>query len=152
MAMTPQLLTLEAIAVETGKDRRTIGRLLRDINPDGMVKGRPAWRLKTVLRLLDRRNGSSAPLEGSAELTDLAQKIQDGFERARGIVDLAERRAFLKKLGPSVGELDRGLSAMNPDDEWAPTILQDHIVRETIAEFLALMEMKFVPEPEQPSA
>ena len=157
MSMTPKLHSIEGIAVETGRDRRTVARALRNVTPDGKAKGRPAWRLTTALAALNRRAGGSA---GSAitrgdpdadGLLQLAQTIEEGFERARKIKDIEQRRAFLKELGPSVGLMDQKLSNLNPDDEIVGTIVHEHIIGGTISTFLNLMEMTLRPEPPEAS-
>jgi hypothetical protein len=152
MGMTPSLFSIEALAVETARDRRTIARALRNVTPDGKGKGRPAWRLATALEALDRRSGGGG-IGTKADhdaLLELANTIERGFERARGIADLEERRAFLKELGPRVGEMERGLAALNPSNDVIGTIVHDHILGGTINEFLGLMEMTLVLD--QPEA
>jgi hypothetical protein len=151
MGMTPSLFSIEALAVETAHDRRTIARALRNVTPDGKVKGRPAWRLATALGALDRRPSGGGTNADHDALLELANTIERGFERARGITDLEERRAFLKELGPRVGEMERGLAALNPNDDIIGTIVHDHILGGTINEFLGLMEMTLVV-PDQPKA
>jgi hypothetical protein len=155
MSMTPKLHSIESIAVETGRDRRTIAKVLREVPPDGELKGRPAWYMKTALQRLNRRlggGGTTAVAADSDELLQLATTIDRGFKHARGIADLEERREFLRELGPSVGRLDQKLSALNPDEEIVGTIVQERIVGDMISEFLALANWQLRPEPEQPGA
>jgi hypothetical protein len=155
MSMTPKLHSIESIAVETGRDRRTIARALRDVPGDGQIRGKPAWKLATAIHALDRRSGGSGSAvtrEDTDALLALATKIERGFEHARGITDLGARREFLKELGPSVGQMERGLSALNPDNDIIGTIVHDHILGGTISEFLELMEMTLVLDQPEPRA
>jgi hypothetical protein len=153
MGMTPKLHSIESIAVETGRDRRTVAKALSGIAPDGELRGKPAWRLATAIKALNRRSGEGGSGNDADELLQLAKKIESGFKRAHDIADLGERREFLKELGPSIGQMDQKLSALNPDDEIVGTIVHEHILGGTISEFLALMEMKLVvPDQPEPSA
>ena len=50
MAMTRQLWTLNGLAVELGKDRRTLGRALRGVPTDGATRGGyKGWFMETAL-------------------------------------------------------------------------------------------------------
>jgi hypothetical protein len=49
MAMTARLWSISALAVELGVDRRTVGKRLARVPPDGRLNGSPAWRLTTAL-------------------------------------------------------------------------------------------------------
>ena len=54
MAMTRQLWTINGLATELGKDRRTLGRALSDVPADGKAGGgHKAWFMETALRALD---------------------------------------------------------------------------------------------------
>jgi hypothetical protein len=151
MGMTPKLHSIETLAVETGRDRRTVARALRNVTPDGKAKGRPAYRMATALAALNRRAGGtgSTTRRGDPDadgLLQLATTIQQGFQHARSIANIEERREFLKELGPSVGLMDQKLSALNPDDQIMGTIVHEHILGGTISTFLKLMEMTLRPE------
>ena len=52
MAMTARLWSISALAVELGMDRRTVGKRLARVPPDGRLNGSPAWRLATALEAL----------------------------------------------------------------------------------------------------
>jgi hypothetical protein len=60
VSMTPSLFSIESLAVELGRDRRTIAKALRDVTPDGKIGSRPAWRLQTALKAMKRREGIAA--------------------------------------------------------------------------------------------
>lgn len=53
MAMTRQLWTINGLATELGKDRRTLGKALRNIPADGKTRGGyKSWYMETALRAL----------------------------------------------------------------------------------------------------
>jgi hypothetical protein len=54
MAMTKTLWSINALATELDKDRRTLAKALSDVPPDGYVSGEKRWYLRTVLRALAR--------------------------------------------------------------------------------------------------
>jgi hypothetical protein len=54
MSMTKQLWSLNGLATEFGKDRRTVAKALSNVPPDGHVSGEKRWYLTTALRALDR--------------------------------------------------------------------------------------------------
>jgi hypothetical protein len=61
MAMTPQIFSLSALAVELNLNPRTVASALRDVPADGEVGGRhPGWRLLTALRAI----GATVPIVG----------------------------------------------------------------------------------------
>jgi hypothetical protein len=55
MSMTPRLWSISALAVELCVDRRTVATKLRSVQPDGEVRGNPAWHLTTALDALRPR-------------------------------------------------------------------------------------------------
>lgn len=74
MAMTRQLWTLNGLATELGKDRRTLGRALRDVPTDGSARdGHKGWFLETALRALDgkgKASGEEPPTPPGFEVID----------------------------------------------------------------------------------
>ena len=64
MSMTPTLFSLNGLATELGKDRRTMGKVLAGVKPDGTIKGHSAWRLQTVLAALGKHAGSVSTFRG----------------------------------------------------------------------------------------
>jgi hypothetical protein len=62
MSMTPRLWSISALAVELCVDRRTVATKLRSVQPDGQLRGKPAWRLATALDALrPKRFGTMEP-------------------------------------------------------------------------------------------
>jgi hypothetical protein len=112
MAMTPQTYTLEALATETGRDRRTIGKALANVAPDGRdSRGRPVWKLATCMAALDRRGGRVGSAGDVARLSGEAERLIDllvqGLKRAEAEPNLIERRKVLLPVGKYIGALDR---------------------------------------------
>jgi hypothetical protein len=54
MGMTRRLWSLNGLETETGRDRRTLGKMLSTVPPDGRLGKHPAWYLTTVLSAIDR--------------------------------------------------------------------------------------------------
>jgi hypothetical protein len=56
--MTAKLFSISALATELDRDRRTIGKALARVSPDGKTaSGDAAWHLTTALAALDRNEG-----------------------------------------------------------------------------------------------
>ena len=68
MAMTRQLWSISALAVELGKDRRTVAAALDGVTADGTINGgHRGWWLSTALAALDgeiKRSGNG-PVNGA---------------------------------------------------------------------------------------
>jgi hypothetical protein len=66
MAMTRQLWSLNALANELGRDRRTVARALDKIPADGMIAKHKAWYLGTALAALQAYNCPRGPAVSGA--------------------------------------------------------------------------------------
>src|SRR5215213_9800655 len=53
MSMRPRLWSLNGLATELGRDRRTMGKILATTPPDGRLNGHAAWFLTTALDAVD---------------------------------------------------------------------------------------------------
>lgn len=77
MAMIAKPLTLSALAVELGKNIRTISRALKGVPPDGKSAGRDGWFTSTALKALGGEDGELNPAAERARLdkarADLAE-------------------------------------------------------------------------------
>ena len=89
MALMARLLTISGLEQELGKDRRTIGRILEGIPPDGKASGRDAWFIKTFLRAFDN-SGDGQALDGAAEKARLDRAKANLAE-----LDLAQKEGRL---------------------------------------------------------
>ena len=67
MAMTAQLWSISALAVEFNLDRRTAAKRIESIAPAGELNGKPAWRLRDVAGVLTS-DKSPAPPRPPAEI------------------------------------------------------------------------------------
>jgi hypothetical protein len=117
MAMKAKLWSLNGLAVELGRDVRTIGKALAGVKPDGMVGKNPGYHTETALSALRRRGAAKCNhgdnVEAEAifiELEDLASEIEDGFKRLRAEPDIEKRREMAIEVGPLIGQLDRALA------------------------------------------
>jgi len=97
MAMTRQLWTLNGLAVELGKDRRTLGRALRTVPADGITKGGyKGWFMETAVRAFGSKN----------DVSDEDWQTPRGFEvidRVENPVDKAHLLLFMYliyRIGP----------------------------------------------------
>jgi hypothetical protein len=52
MAMVKRLWSINALATELDRDRRTVAKALANVPADGSLSGKPAWFLDTALRAL----------------------------------------------------------------------------------------------------
>lgn len=89
MALMARLLTISGLEQELGKDRRTIGRILEGVPPDGKASGRDAWFIKTFLRASDN-SGDGQALDGAAEKARLDRAKANLAE-----LDLAQKEGRL---------------------------------------------------------
>ena len=80
MALMARLLSLSGLQAELGRDRRSLGKILQNIPPDGKTNGgRDAWFIKTVLDAVTRETSGE-------QLNPAAEKAR--LDKARA--DLAE--------------------------------------------------------------
>lgn len=95
MAYVAALHTVNALATELGRDRRTIANALRAVTPDGKSGRWDAWYLTTALKALGSGDGNDA-LDWNAERTRKAKEEADALAmknaQARG--ELIPRETF----------------------------------------------------------
>ena len=84
MAMTRQLWTLNGLATELGKDRRTLGRALRGVPPDGTTKsGYQGWFIETALRVLGPRNGADNEKPQTPPGFEVIDRVENPVDKAQ---------------------------------------------------------------------
>jgi len=86
MAMTRQLWSINGLATELGKDRRTLGRALRYVPADGTTRsGYQGWFMETALRALSKGKASSedAPTPPGFEVID---RVANPVDKAQLLV------------------------------------------------------------------
>lgn len=103
-----KLWSINALADELGKDRRTLSKFLTSIPPDGKLNGNPAWRLQTVLNAINpsassERQGSlqrrHPVMEGILDRLDSWEEIYLGKDDAKVSLDV-ENIASLYHMQP----------------------------------------------------
>jgi hypothetical protein len=70
MAMTPTLHTISGLAVELGRDRRTIAKIVQNVPPAGKRGGHDAWLLRDVVDEIERQNAARVVRESEGALDD----------------------------------------------------------------------------------
>jgi hypothetical protein len=100
MAMTAKLFSISALSTELARDRRTIGKALARVPPDGKTaNGDAAWHLTTALAALDRNEGRRGRNDGDdadiREVEFVERKLHDFFARLRAEPDIGKRRAMV---------------------------------------------------------
>lgn len=70
MAMQKQLWSLNGLAVELNKDRRTVARALDSVPADGLVAGNRAWHLQTALKALGIGDPAPSASRGGGGLVE----------------------------------------------------------------------------------
>src|SRR5438552_13190969 len=61
--MAKSLFTISALSVELRRDRRTLAQALREVPPEGEVRGHKAWSLKTVFGMLCGGDAAAARIK-----------------------------------------------------------------------------------------
>lgn len=94
MAMTRKLWSINGLATELGRDRRTIAKALETIPPDGDIRGARAWHMATATAALIGPP-SAERLDPNQERARkdraLADKTEMENEKRRGeLVEVAE--------------------------------------------------------------
>ena len=157
MAMRPKLWSLSGLAVELGRNVRTVSAALANVPADGdlTVKGKryDGWTIETALRALGPRTGDARAAANCDELKQIAAELEDGFERLRKEPDIERRRKLAEKVGPLVGKLDRALTRSNalmiPDEDERAFIrlATDRILGQAIGEFIAAARLPEIVAP-----
>ena len=100
MGMTAKLYSLNGLSTELQRDRRTIGKALARVAPDGKTaSGDPAWHLTTALTALDRSEDRRSHHGGDNrdidEVEVASQKLHELFERLRAEPSVEKRRQMV---------------------------------------------------------
>ncbi|MBZ9760664.1 hypothetical protein LB553_07200 [Mesorhizobium sp. CA8] len=94
--MTKQIYSISALAVELGRDRRTVAGALDRVVPDGMVKGgHRGWYLQTALKALKAEpprqfDPSDGPLGTMLDRLESWREIYSGKPLDLSIEEMAE--------------------------------------------------------------
>jgi hypothetical protein len=100
--------------------------------------------------------GGSASRDGNhREQLRLADEIENcftefdaGLARCKKEPDMGKRRELEGKLkvGPLIGEMERLLKTANADNDVAMCLLHDEIMRQSIGQFLSMMDWQIIPD------
>jgi hypothetical protein len=97
MAMTRQVWTLNGLATELGKDRRTLGKALRHVPADGTTRGGyQGWFMETALRVLSDKghaNREDPPTPSGFEIID---RVENPVDKAQ----LVTLMCLIYRIGP----------------------------------------------------
>jgi hypothetical protein len=97
MAMTRQLWSLNGLATELGKDRRTLGRPLRHVPADGTTRGGyQGWFMETALHVLrdkEHANTEDPPTPPGFEVID---RVENPVDKAQ----LVTLMCLIYRIGP----------------------------------------------------
>jgi hypothetical protein len=105
-----QLYSAYGAARALERDRQTIERALRGLEPDAHERGQPRWRLARIVEALSERNGRSSP-SGNGTLQARFDKLDALDARVRGAPTLQERRKLARDLFPVLADTDRAMRA-----------------------------------------
>jgi len=154
MSMTARLHSVNGLAIEIGRDRRTVAKALVGRVPDGQVNGRPGWLIRTALDALEQhdrprrveRSGDEVPLgeEQLRKIETAAKLLESLLGRLSLEPDLELRRAIVGRHGHVVGDLNMlmeqanstAAAASRPLLEW----VREAVIGEAIAEIITACE------------
>jgi phage terminase Nu1 subunit (DNA packaging protein) len=89
MGMTARLWSINALATELGRDRRTIAKALRQVAPDGKADGGKAWFMTTALAALAAADQPRKP--------DDLDPAQERARKDRALAEQTEMRNDLTR-------------------------------------------------------
>ncbi len=107
MAMTRRLWSLNALANELGRDRRTVARALDQVPADGLIAKHKAWYLDTALAALQAYHHLKSPVVSSVPGT--AEHFLSRLESWR---ELYAGEGFTMSLKETAECLDRPASVL----------------------------------------
>ncbi len=159
MPMKAKLWSLNGLAVELGRDVRTLGKALSGVQPDGMVGKNPGYHIETALSALRRRGAARSGQPGDKaeaeaifiELEELAVAIDEGFKKLRNEPDIKKRREMATEVGPLIGKLERALTRshdLSPEGSRGFTVQATDavILGPAIGEFMHICQLTFEGE------
>jgi len=157
-----KLYSLNALAIECGRNFRTLSRALSDIRPDGHAKdGKPRWHLATAISALadhERRTGrvqTRAALERydpvvEAQIHALeasGREVDALLAKLRAESSVERRRALIEGgAGKSIGRLERAFEAtVTGRDAFLRRAFVDQQMAQMLAEIASLCEYRVDP-------
>jgi hypothetical protein len=121
VGMQAKLWSLSSLAIELGRNVRTISRALTGVAPDGKIGKHDGWLMATASKALqeyearstERWCGNGLAIELFDKIERLAAEIEEGLERLRCERDHTRRLALLRGFGAKVSALDRAMETAN---------------------------------------
>jgi hypothetical protein len=160
MAMTVKLFSISGLATELDRDRRTIGKALARVPPDGKTAdGDAAWHMTTVLAALDRNEGRRGRHDGDdadiREVEFASRKVHDLFERLRAEPSIKRRREMVDGgQGRVLGEFVRAVEQARAGHSEAVRLVEQPYVDQMIGgmtgELLALCNWRLEDRNDPP--
>lgn len=84
MAMPRQLWSINGLATELGKDRRTLGRALRHVPTDGTTQsGYKGWFMETALRALSDKGKARVEEEATPPGLEIIDRMENPVDKAQ---------------------------------------------------------------------
>jgi hypothetical protein len=136
--------SINALSEMLERDRRTITRALREVEPDGHdAQGTPRWKIATAVRALSDRGASDSPNAAISEIERAAADVEDLLEQLRAADGVEAVRKLLRTgLGKAIGALDRALEAgqqgRRPAEQQLLVLVHDQIIGSVVDEILVL--------------
>jgi len=151
--MTAKLFSISALATELDRDRRTIGKALARVSPDGKTaSGDAAWHLTTALAALDRNEGRRGGHGGDDgadihEVEFVARKLHDFFAKLRAEPDIEKRRKMVeaghaKVLGEFVRAVEQAQAGNSEAVRQVEQPYVDQMIGGMVGELLALCDLR----------
>lgn len=117
MGMTAKLYSLNGLATELQRDRRTVGKALSHTKPDGETPtGDPAWHLTTALSALGQAEDRRSHHHGGGDNRDIDElefverKLRTFFAKLKAEPSIEKRRKMVDDgEGAIVGEFCRAV-------------------------------------------
>jgi hypothetical protein len=155
MPLLPRFWTIGALAVELGRDPRTIASALKHTPPEGKDGRHRAWLMTTAMTALEpvarRPRPSSRGEESAIDAAEATwEDLRRGFERLEAEKDVNARRVMARDtVGPLVKELEASLNAVwrSDQDRLIFSPLRDKLIAVAISTLVELcqLEMKDTP-------
>ncbi len=92
LSMTAQLWSINGLAAELGKDRRTVASALRTVPPDGKLQGHPAWFLATALATLRPEHAAAPDRQRRSAIIEVLLDRLEGWQEAHDPTNAETRR------------------------------------------------------------
>lgn len=80
MAMTAKLWSVNGLATELEIDRRTLAKKLSGIEPDGELRGSPAWKMRTAVDAVMGKSQGSEPDQMEVEKLQILRAKRRSLE------------------------------------------------------------------------